>query len=68
MLFAQGYSGHGMALAGLAGQLLAETVSGQAERFDLLARFKPRYIPAARLLNYPMVAMASLFYSLKDRL
>lgn len=66
MLFAQGYSGHGMALAGLAGQLLAETVNGQVERFDLLARFKPRYIPAARIFNTPMVTMASLFYGLKD--
>lgn len=68
LLFAQGYSGHGMALAGLAGKLLAETISGQAERFDLLARFAPRRIPAARQLNDPMVAMASLFYRLKDLL
>lgn len=68
LLFAQGYSGHGMALAGLAGKLLAETIGGQAERFDLLARFAPRRIPAARHLNDPMVAMASLFYRLKDLL
>src|SRR5699024_5267119 len=33
--FAQGYSGHGMALAGLSGRLMAEAIGGQAERFDL---------------------------------
>ncbi|BBG29195.1 NAD(P)/FAD-dependent oxidoreductase [Zymobacter palmae] len=68
MLFAQGYSGHGMALAGLAGQLLAETIGGQAERFDLFSQFAPRRIPMARQFNDPMVAMASLFYRLKDKL
>lgn len=68
LLFAQGYSGHGMALAGLAGKLLAETVSGQAERFDVFSQFAPRRIPMARQLNNPMVAMASLFYRLKDKL
>jgi gamma-glutamylputrescine oxidase len=41
--FAQGFSGQGVALAGLTGKLMAEAVLGRPERFDLLARFK---IPA----------------------
>jgi gamma-glutamylputrescine oxidase len=33
----QGFSGHGVALTGLAGKLVAEAIAGQAERLDLMA-------------------------------
>ncbi|HYK25669.1 MAG TPA: FAD-binding oxidoreductase, partial [Steroidobacteraceae bacterium] len=43
--FLQGFSGHGIALAGIAGKLLAEAVAGEAERFDLFARIPHRDFP-----------------------
>ena len=44
---AGGYSGHGVALATLAGKLMAEAVQGTAERFDVLARLPQPSFPAA---------------------
>jgi gamma-glutamylputrescine oxidase len=35
--FLQGFSGHGIALTGIAGKLVAEAVCGTAERFDVFA-------------------------------
>lgn len=41
LFLAAGYSGHGVALATLAGKLIAEAVAGEAERFEVFARLKP---------------------------
>ena len=43
--FAHGFSGHGVALTQIAGKLVAETVAGTAERFDVLAGLKHRPWP-----------------------
>ena len=48
--YAHGYSGQGVALAGIYGKLMAEAVRGQAERFDLLARVKHLPFPGGPLL------------------
>ena len=37
IFFAQGYSGHGVALSHLAGRLMAEAAMGQSEGFDTMA-------------------------------
>lgn len=66
--YAQGYSGHGMALAGLAGKLLAETISGQSERFDVFAAMPHRAFPGGRWLRTPLLVLATTFYKLRDRL
>jgi gamma-glutamylputrescine oxidase len=67
LYFAQGYSGQGVALAGLAGALLAEAVAGTAERFDLFARIPHRKFPGGRLFRHPAQILGMLFYSLRDR-
>ncbi|ARS54295.1 NAD(P)/FAD-dependent oxidoreductase [Kushneria konosiri] len=66
--FVQGYSGHGMALAGLAGQLMAETVAGQSERFDLFAGMTHLDFPGGSRLRTPLLVLATTFYRLRDRL
>jgi gamma-glutamylputrescine oxidase len=44
VLSASGYSGHGVALATLAGRILAQAVQGQADGFDVMARMPtPRF-------------------------
>ncbi|GHB11001.1 NAD(P)/FAD-dependent oxidoreductase [Salinicola rhizosphaerae] len=68
ILYAQGYSGHGMSLAGLAGQLLAEAVAGQAERFDAFAALDHRRFPGGERLRIPLLALATTFYRLRDKL
>ncbi len=48
VLSASGYSGHGVALATLAGKLLAEATSAQSAGFDLMASLPQPRFPAAR--------------------
>ncbi|MGM0983820.1 MAG: NAD(P)/FAD-dependent oxidoreductase [Pseudomonadota bacterium] len=66
--YAQGYSGHGMALSGLAGKLLAEAIAGQSERFDVFAAMPHRHFPGGRRLRKPLLVLATHFYKLRDRL
>lgn len=68
VLSASGYSGHGVALATLAGQIMAETVAGQSERFDVMARAKLPSFPGGRALRSPLLVLAMTWYALRDRL
>ncbi|MES2117417.1 MAG: FAD-binding oxidoreductase [Pseudomonadota bacterium] len=66
--YLQGFSGHGLALTGLAGKLVAEAISGQAERFDLLARLEHNKFPGGALLRTPALVLGMLYYQIKDLL
>jgi gamma-glutamylputrescine oxidase len=68
VFYLQGFSGHGMALAGMAGKLVADAVAGQAERFDLFAQLKHRHFPGGPLLRTPALVLAMLWYRLRDLL
>ena len=61
-------SGHGIALTGMAGRLVADTIAGQAERFDLFARLRHRNFPGGRALRMPALVLAMLWFRLKDLL
>lgn len=67
VLSASGYSGHGVAMATLGGKLLAEAISGQAERFDLMAQVPTRAFPGGASLRWPLMALAMAWFSLRDR-
>ncbi|WP_066272289.1 NAD(P)/FAD-dependent oxidoreductase [Hydrogenophaga palleronii] len=66
LYYLQGFSGHGVALTGLAGQLVAEAVAGQAGRFDVYARLKHRRFPGGPLLRTPSLALGMLWHRLRD--
>ncbi len=68
ILSASGYSGHGVALATLAGRLLAEATAGQAERFDVLARVPIHRFPGGPTMRWPLLVLAMTWYSMRDRL
>ncbi len=68
VLFAHGFSGHGVALASLAGELIAEALAGTAERFDVFARVPVPAFPGGTLLRWPGLVLGMLYYSLRDRL
>lgn len=63
-----GYSGHGVAMATLAGQIAAETVAGQAERFDIFASVPSPRFPGGRALRAPLLALAMVWYALRDKM
>lgn len=66
--FAQGYSGQGVAIATLAGKLIAEAIQGQAARFDIYDRLKIPALPGGTLFRKPLLALALTWYALRDRL
>ena len=68
IFYLQGFSGHGMSLTALAGKLVAEAVSGTAERFDVFARLPHRDFPGGVLLRRPSLVLAMLYYRVKDLL
>ncbi len=66
--FAQGFSGQGVAFTGVAGKILAEAIAGQAGRLDLLARLPHTTFPGGRLFRTPTLALAMLWFRLRDML
>ncbi len=68
ILSVSGYSGHGVALATLAGKIMAQTVSGQSEGFDLMARLPVPRFPGGAALRNPLLVLAMTWYALRDRI
>ena len=68
ILFLQGFSGHGLALTGMAGKLAAEAVAGQAARFDVFARIPHARFPGGMLLRTPALLLATTWFRLRDML
>lgn len=66
LYFAQGFSGTGVALTGLAGKIIAEAIAGQAERLDLFARLPHTSFPGGRLLRLPSLVLAMTWYRMRD--
>lgn len=68
ILSASGYSGHGVAMATLAGKLMAEATAGQMERFDLMASLPQHRFPGGAALRWPLLVTAMTWYAMRDRL
>ncbi len=64
--FAHGFSGMGVALTGVAGKVIAEAIAGTAERFDTFARLPHTSFHGGKLLRTPMLALAMLWYRMRD--
>ncbi|MDX2423702.1 MAG: FAD-binding oxidoreductase [Amphritea sp.] len=67
LFVAQGYSGHGVALATLGGKLMAEAISGSVEKFDLFTQVPTPSFPGGTLLRWPGLVAGMLYYSMRDR-
>jgi gamma-glutamylputrescine oxidase len=65
---AAGFSGHGVALSGFAGRVMAEAVAGQAERFDILSKLPTPPFPGGSAFRAPLLTLAMTWYSMRDKL
>ena len=65
--YLQGFSGHGVALTGLAGKLVAEAISGQAERLDLISSIKHHDFPGGKLLRTPALVLGMAWFQLREK-
>lgn len=68
ILTMSGYSGAGVALGTLAGQIGADAIAGQAERFDVMARIPTVPFPGGSAFRTPLMVLGMLWYGLRDRL
>jgi gamma-glutamylputrescine oxidase len=68
LYFAQGFSGHGVVVSGMAGRVIAEAIRGQAARLDAYARIPHLPFPGGRLLRTPLLVAAMAWFKLRDAL
>jgi len=66
--YAHGWSGHGVLLTTLAGDLIAQAMRGHAERFDLFASLPRKPFPGGPWLRHPLYVAGMLYYAMRDRL
>jgi gamma-glutamylputrescine oxidase len=66
--YLQGFSGHGLALTGMAGRVAAEAITGTAARFDVFSRIQHRVFPGGRALRVPALVLAMTWFRLRDLL
>ena len=65
---ASGYSGHGVAMATLAGKLIAKVIDGETSGFDAFSRVPSLPFPGGVHARYPILVLAMTWYSIRDRL
>ena len=66
--YLQGFSGHGLILTGIAGQVVAQAIAGQAERFDAFGQIKHHNFPKGRVLRTTAQVLGMWYYQLKELL
>ena len=68
VLSGAGFSGHGVALSGFVGKVMAEAIAGQAGRFDTMGLLDVPDFPGGTALRAPLLTLAMTWYALRDRL
>jgi len=66
--YCQGYSGHGVNVTHIMGEIVADAIAGTMEKFDLFAGMKHFRIPGSQWVGNQMIALGMLYYRLKDLL
>ena len=66
LYYLQGFSGHGVALTGLGGRVVAQAIAGQAERFDVFAKLKHRNFPGGAWLRMPSLVLGTAYHRFMD--
>ena len=68
ILSGAGFSGHGVALSGFTGRVMAEAILGQTDRFDVMAGLPVPNFPGGARFRPPLLTLAMTWYALRDRL
>ncbi len=64
--YSTGYSGHGLAPTHIAGQIVADAICGDLERFDVFERIRHWKLPGGKWFANPALALGMLYYRLKE--
>ncbi|MBT5219148.1 MAG: FAD-binding oxidoreductase [Woeseia sp.] len=68
IFYSNAYSGHGVNVTHLAGEIVADAVGGTMERFDVFSEFRSNRIPGVKHFGNSLVSLGMVYYSIKDRL
>ena len=66
VLYISGYSGHGVAPTHMTGRILAEAVSGNTYRFDIMNKMFHMTWPGGKLFRRPFMALGMMWYKALD--
>ena len=66
--YAQGFSGHGVVMAGYCGHLVAQAITGTMKDYHLFARRPQPRFPGGTLLGWRELVAGMVYYNLRDRL
>jgi glycine/D-amino acid oxidase-like deaminating enzyme len=64
--YAQGFSGHGVALTGIAGRVIAQAIVGEHAAFDLFARLRHARFPGGAMWRAPALELGMLYHRLRE--
>ncbi|WP_151669909.1 NAD(P)/FAD-dependent oxidoreductase [Nitrincola schmidtii] len=64
--YCQGYSGHGVASSHIMGEIMADAIGGQLEKFDVFERCSHVRVPMGDWLGNPMLAAGMWYYRFKE--
>jgi len=68
VFYANAYSGHGVNVTHLAGEIIADAIGGTMERFDVFAGLPSMRIPGVGRFGNAMVSVGITWYGMKDKL
>ncbi|SET36774.1 NAD(P)/FAD-dependent oxidoreductase [Thorsellia anophelis] len=68
IFYLQGFSGHGVALTGIAGKLVAHAIDGEAKGFDLYGKIKHNRFIGPEFLRTPTLLIGLWYHTLLDKI
>ena len=64
--FAQGFSGHGIVLTGITGQLIAKAIGLQDSGVDVFNKIKHQSFPGGKHLRTPLLVLSMAYFKMRD--
>ncbi len=67
VFYVQGFSGHGIALTHVLGEIMAEAIAGQLNQFEVFANVRHLRLPFGRSMGSQLIALGMIYYKLLEK-
>ncbi|WP_433705444.1 NAD(P)/FAD-dependent oxidoreductase [Paraburkholderia sacchari] len=64
--YVQGFSGHGVALTGIAGRVVAQAIAGERAAFDLFSRMRHARFPGGPAWRRPALEIGMMYHRVRE--